>query len=263
MADDRTQDKVATRLHVEEDLAAGQVVGLDHGRAHFLRTVLRLQIGARVALFNGRDGEWSAALEGLGKGWASLAVAEQRRPQSPEPDLWLLFAPIKRGRIDFLVEKATELGCSELHPVMTRFTAMDRVNTDRLTANAREAAEQSERLSVPPVQAPIALGKLIDTWPQERQLLVCAERQDALPIAESLAAAQAEGLGQAPWAVLIGPEGGFADHEFTALERLPGTRFVGLGHRILRSDTAGVAALACWQALLGDWRERRTLPAKD
>ncbi len=250
------QPKVATRLHVAEDLDAGQVIGLDHGRAHFLRTVLRLQVGARLALFNGRDGEWLAELEGLGKGWASLAVRERRRAQHPEPDLWLVFAPIKRGRIDFLVEKASELGCAELRPVMTRFTAMDRVNTERLAANAREAAEQCERLSVPSVAAPQELGKLIDAWPPERHLLVCAERGAARPVAEALAEAAAAGLAEAPWAVLVGPEGGFAAHELSALARLPQARFVGLGPRILRADTAGLAALTCWQAWLGDWRGR-------
>ncbi|WP_119167719.1 16S rRNA (uracil(1498)-N(3))-methyltransferase [Algihabitans albus] len=248
------RDKVATRLYVEDDLANGQIIGLDQGRAHFLRTVLRLKAGARVALFNGRHGEWSAVLEGLGKGWASLAIGDQRRVQVAEPDLWLVFAPIKRGRIDFLIEKATELGCSELHPAMTRFTAMDRVNTDRLAANAREAAEQCERLSVPQVRTPHDLDKLIAAWPAERHLLVCAERRDAAPIADSLADARTAGLVEQPWAVLIGPEGGFADHEFAALSRLPRARFVGLGPRILRADTAGIAALTCWQAWLGDWR---------
>ncbi len=245
-------EKVATRLFVEEDLAAGAVLGLDRPRAHFLRTVLRLATGARIALFNGRDGEWLAALEGLGKGWASLAVLDRRRPQVAEPDLWLVFAPIKRGRIDFLVEKATELGCAELHPVMTRFTQMERVNTERLAANAREAAEQCERLSVPQVAAPLELGKLIDTWPAERHLLVCAERRGAPPIAAALSAAAAEP--GAPWAVLVGPEGGFADHELTALERLPRAQVANLGPRILRADTAGLAALAVLQALAGDWR---------
>lgn len=250
------REKVATRLHVEETLVAGQVVGLDHGRAHFLRTVLRLQVGAQVALFNGRDGEWSAELEGLGKGWASLVVGQQRRPQAAEADLWLVFAPIKRGRIDFLIEKATELGCSELHPALTRFTAVDRVNTDRLAANAKEAAEQCERLSVPTVAPPRDLGKMIDAWPEERHLLICAERGEAVPIGEALAEASEAGLGTHPWAVLIGPEGGFAEHELTALTRLPRARFVGLGPRILRADTAGVAALTCWQAWLGDWHKR-------
>jgi 16S rRNA (uracil1498-N3)-methyltransferase len=257
---DAAHDKVATRLHVEEDLAAGAPIGLDRGRAHFLRTVLRLQPGARLALFNGRDGEWSATLEGLGKGWASLAVEAQRRVQSPEPDLWLVFAPIKRGRIDFLVEKATELGCAELHPAMTRFTQMDRVNTERLAANAREAAEQCERLSVPAVAEPRDLGAVVDTWPAERHLLVCAERRDAPPIAQALDDARAEGLAGRPWAVLVGPEGGFAEHELTALARLPQARFAGLGPRILRADTAGLAALACWQAVLGDWPARAPAP---
>jgi 16S rRNA (uracil1498-N3)-methyltransferase len=247
-------EKVATRLYVEAALEEGAVIGLEHDRAHFLRTVLRLSPGAKLALFNGRDGEWLAEIEGLGKGWASLAVQGRRREQTREPDLWLVFAPIKRGRIDFLVEKATELGCSELHPAMTRFTQMDRVNTDRLAANAREAAEQCERLSVPTVAAPLDLGKLVDTWPDDRRLLVCAERGDAPPVAEALSAAEAEP--GAPWAVLVGPEGGFAEHELTALARLPQARFASLGPRILRADTAGLAALAVLQALIGDWQAR-------
>jgi 16S rRNA (uracil1498-N3)-methyltransferase len=249
-------EKVATRLHVDEDLAEGAVVGLDRQRAHFLRSVLRLSTGARLALFNGRDGEWLAEIEGLGKGWASLAVTSRRRPQAGEPDLWLVFAPIKRGRIDFLVEKATELGCSELHPVMTRFTQMERVNTERLAANAREAAEQCERLSVPAVREPQDLGRLVDAWPEARNLLVCAERGEAMPISETLETAAADALGDAPWAVLVGPEGGFAEAELTALARLRQARFVGLGPRILRTDTAAVAALSCLQAILGDWHAR-------
>jgi 16S rRNA (uracil1498-N3)-methyltransferase len=251
-----THGKAATRLYVEEDLAEGAPIGLDHGRAHFLRTVLRLQPGARLALFNGRDGEWAATLEGLGKGWASLVVDAQRRPQAPEPDLWLVFAPIKRGRIDFLVEKATELGCSDLLPTMTRFTQMERVNVERLAANAREAAEQCERLSVPRVAEPLDLGKLVDAWPAERRLLVCAERGEAGTLSEVLAAEREAGGANAPWAVLVGPEGGFAAHELTALARLPQARFVGLGPRILRADTAGLAALAVLQATLGDWHAR-------
>ena len=144
--------KLETRLFVETPLSAGASIGLDHSRAHFLRSVLRLRQGARLALFNGEDGEWQACLEGLGKGWASLLVESQLRRQTPDCDLWLVFAPIKRARIDFLAEKATELGVSCLLPIFTRHTAVSRVNTDRLAANAREAAEQCGRLSVPEVR---------------------------------------------------------------------------------------------------------------
>ena len=252
-----TGEKIETRLHVEDDLAAGTTVGLDHARAHFLRSVLRLGRGARLALFNGRDGEWLARLDGLGKGWASLAVERQRRAQSAEPDLWLLFAPIKRARIDFLAEKATELGVSRLLPVTTRHTAVSRVNSERLAANAREAAEQCERLSVPAVEAPRALFDLLGDWLPERRLLLCAEAGDARPIAEALseAAPRSDPGPPGPWAVLTGPEGGFAESELDALRKLPFVTAVGLGPRILRADTAALAALACWQALLGDGRD--------
>ena len=250
-------EKLATRLYLEEDLAAGVTLGLDHGRAHYLRSVLRLGRGARLALFNGRDGEWSARLDAMGKGWASLVVEEKLRPQTPAPDLWLVFAPIKRARIDFLAEKATELGVSRLQPVMTRFTAVSRVNEERLAANAREAAEQCGRLDVPEVGKVRDLFDLLGEWPAERRLLVCAESGPADPIAEVL-----RGLNQAdsdrapPCAVLAGPEGGFAPAELDGLANLPFSSLVGLGPRVLRADTAALAALACWQAILGDGRSR-------
>jgi len=243
--------RVATRLHVADDLAAGREIGLDHGRAHFLRSVLRLSRGAPVALFNARDGEWLARIDGLGKGWCSLAVEGQRREPAPEPDVWTVFAPIKRARIDFLAEKATELGCAVLQPVMTERTAVSRVNVERLAANAREAAEQCSRLSVPEVRAPVALSTLIEAWPAERRLLLCAEAGAATPIAEALAAADS-----GPWAIVTGPEGGFAQSELDALLELPFVTPVGLGPRLLRADTAALTALACWQAVLGDGRLR-------
>lgn len=243
--------RVETRLHVEDDLDAGREVGLDHGRSHFLRSVLRLSRGAHVAVFNARDGEWLARIDGLGKGWCSLAIERQRREPAPEPDVWTVFAPIKRARIDFLAEKATELGCAVLQPVMTQRTVVSRVNVDRLAANAREAAEQCSRLSVPDVRQPLTLSKLIATWPAERHLLLCAEAGTATPIAEALAAAQT-----GPWALLTGPEGGFAQSELDALLELPFVTPVGLGPRLLRADTAALVALACWQAVLGDGRLR-------
>ncbi len=248
-----TREKIETRLYVEADLAEGATIGLDHARAHFLRSVLRLGPGACLALFNGRDGEWLARIEGLGKGWASLAVESLRRAQAAGPDVWLLFAPIKRARLDFLVEKAVELGVARLQPVMTERTAVSRVNLERLAANAREAAEQCERLDLPEVGAARRLFDLFDGWPEGRRLLLCAESGESRPIAEALADAAAQP--ESRWALLTGPEGGFSQSELDALRKLPFVTPVGLGPRVLRADTAALAALACWQAWLGDGRQ--------
>jgi 16S rRNA (uracil1498-N3)-methyltransferase len=251
-------DRIETRLHLEDSLGEDRTIGLDHARSHFLRSVLRLKPGARLALFNARDGEWLARIEGLGKGWCSLVVEECRRAAEPQPDLWLVFAPLKRARIDFLAEKATELGCSVLQPVLTRFTAVSRVNEERLAANAREAAEQCGRLSVPEVRKTLDLGQLIADWPDDRKLLVCAESGTARPIAEVLdewrTAGGEKGRGTlpGPLGVMTGPEGGFAESELDALRNLAFAVPVGLGPRVLRADTAALAALACCQAMVGD-----------
>jgi len=237
-----------TRLYVDSPLAEGLSVGLDHERAHFLRHVLRLERGDPVAVFNGRDGEWRAVIDGFGKGWCSLTVASLRRPQSGSPDLWLLFAPLKKGRIDFVAEKATEMGVSRLWPVFTRRTDPNRVNTDRLRANAIEAAEQCERLTVPDIVEPVPLERALAGWPAGRTLYLCAEAGAARPIAEAMRSA-----GSCPAALLVGPEGGFDQSELDELGKLPFVVPVGLGPRILRADTAVVAALACWQSLAGDW----------
>jgi 16S rRNA (uracil1498-N3)-methyltransferase len=255
------EQRIETRLYLAAELAPGAELRLDPARAHFLRSVLRLEAGARLAAFNARDGEWLARIEGLGKGWCAIRIETLRRAPEPEPDLWLVVAPIKRARIDFLAEKATELGCSVLQPVMTRRTAVARVNCERLAANAREAAEQCGRLSVPEVREPLDLGALIAGWPAERRLLLCAETGPARPIAEALCQVAAEDGGRAapwaaPWAVMTGPEGGLAESELDALRNLPFVTPVGLGPRVLRSDTAALAALACWQAVLGDGRRR-------
>ena len=246
--------KIETRLYVEDDLGEGLTVGLDHARAHFLRSVLRLKRGARIAVFNGHDGEWAARLDALGKGWASLVVERQRREQAQGPDLWLVFAPIKRARLDFLVEKAVELGVSRLQPAMTRHTAVSRVNHERLAANAREAAEQCERLEVPEVGAARPLFDIMGDWPAGRRLLVCCERGAARPLTAVLQEAAARE--ESPWAILVGPEGGFARSELDGLSKLPFVTPVGLGPRILRADTAALFALACWQAFLGDGATR-------
>jgi 16S rRNA (uracil1498-N3)-methyltransferase len=234
-------------------LAERGQIALDIDRAHYLHNVLRLEPGASVGLFNGRDGEWTARIESLTKRGGQVVLLQQTRPQLPEPDLWLCFAPIKKARIDFIAEKATELGVSALQPVFTQHTAMTRVNVERLRANAIEAAEQTERLSVPDVREPVTLEALLKDWPAERRLLLADEAGGGQPIAQALAGLD-ESAKRSPWAVLIGPEGGFARAELDQLRKLPFVISVGLGPRILRADTAALAALACWQALLGDWQ---------
>jgi 16S rRNA (uracil1498-N3)-methyltransferase len=244
----------AMRLFTEADLSAGVDTELTEAQAHYLRHVMRRSDGAPLLLFNGRDGEWSAELALHGKKSASAQVRECTRSQAVEPDVWLCFAPIKRARIDYIAEKATELGVAVLQPVLTQHTAVERVNVERLRANAIEAAEQTERLSVPEVRAPVDLMRLLGEWPAERRLLMCDETGGGPPIAEVLAGLD-DAARAAPWGIVIGPEGGFASAELTALRRIKDVIAVGLGPRILRADTAAVAALACWQALVGDWRQ--------
>ena len=254
MTDDPDENEAAAaRLYVEAALAEGGRVTLDADRAHYLRNVLRLEPGASVSLFNGRDGEWAGSIAELTKRGAEVALVKQTRPQRVEPDIWLVFAPVKRARIDFIAAKATELGASALQPVFTQHTAMTRVNLERLRANAIEAAEQTERLSVPQVHEPVTLDALLKVWPAERHLLLCDEAGGGAPIARALGGLD-ESAKRSPWAILIGPEGGFARAELDALRKLPFVISVGLGPRILRADTAALAALACWQALIGDWQ---------
>jgi len=242
------------RLFVDADLAAGASVTLGDAQAHYLRNVMRCADGAALELFNGRDGEWKAVLAFQGKKAAAARVEARRREQATEPDLWLCFAPIKKARIDYIAEKATELGVSVLQPVLTRHTAVERVNLERLRANAVEAAEQTERLSVPDVRAPIEFAKLITMWPPGRRLLICDETGGGPPIAEALGKLDASAKA-APWAILIGPEGGFAREELDSIRKMSDVLAVGLGPRILRADTAALAAIACWQSLLGDWKK--------
>ena len=243
-----------SRLFVEAGLAAGVEAPLDEAQAHYLRHVMRRGDGAPLSLFNGRDGEWTATLSLRGKKAAVAMVGGQTRPQAAEPDLWLCFAPVKRARIDYIAEKATELGVSVLQPIVTQHTAVERVNVDRLRANAVEAAEQTERLTVPEVRPPVDLARLLAEWPAGRRLMICDETGSGPPIAEALTGLDANAR-TAPWAIVIGPEGGFAAAELTALRRIKDVTAVGLGPRILRADTAALAALAVWQALVGDWRQ--------
>jgi len=239
------------RLYVEPDLGAGATVQVSKDQSHYLKNVMRLSVGNAVKLFNGRHGEWLASIIDLAKSGAALTVTAQTRRQQDEPDLWLCFAPIKKARIDFIAQKASEMGVSALQPVMTRFTNVTRVNEDRLRANAIEAAEQCARLTVPAIHPTLKLDALIAKWPLDRHILLLDETRATIPIVETL---RHRGVtrGQ-PWAIFVGPEGGYAPEELDLLHRLPNVTPVGLGARLLRADTAAVAALACWQAVLGDW----------
>jgi 16S rRNA (uracil1498-N3)-methyltransferase len=246
-------ERRGARLYLSAGLALGAAVELTAGQAHYLRNVLRLGPGAPVAGFNERDGEWLCRLGELGRNRASLAVERLLRPPEPEPNLWLLFAPIKRARLDWLVEKATELGVAALMPVWTARTQPERLNAERLHALAQAAAEQSERLSVPRIASPEPLERILAGWPAGRLLVVCDESGSGVPIAKALAGIPP----QAPAALLVGPEGGFADRELDALGKLPIVRRVGLGPRVLRAETAVLAALAVFQAIAGDWCRTR------
>lgn len=241
-----------TRLYSDRVLSAGALLELDAAQTHHLRNVLRLGAGTRIALFNGGDGEWWGEIQHLGKDDGRVQVTEQRRRSRLEPDLWLVFAPLKRARIDYLVEKASELGVSVLVPTLTERTVVERLNLDRLRAHARAAAEQTERFTVPEIREPALLSGLLAHWPAERRLLACVETGAAPAIADRLAAER-----PGSWAVLVGPEGGFSDKELDGLVKLPFVCAVSLGPRVLRADTAAIAALSVLQACLGDWRASR------
>jgi 16S rRNA (uracil1498-N3)-methyltransferase len=249
MAQPAGNGRAKIRLFVEAALGPGADVTLGRDQAHYLFTVMRLGPRSPVLLFNGRDGEWLSEVAAADRRGGALICREQTRPQTETPDLWLLFAPVKRARTDFIVEKACELGCRKVIPVFTRFTASERTNVERLRAHAREAAEQSGRLSVPEVSMPVALEKLLAQWEGDRRLMFCDESGTGASALEVLG-----GSDPGPWAVLIGPEGGFSPEERARLAALPHAHAVSLGPRILRADTAAVASLALWQAVLGDWR---------
>ncbi len=234
------------RLYVTAPLQAGAQVVLSPEQSHRLLHVLRAGRGDAVGLFNGRDGEWRAELDQAGKREAILTVREQIGAQRPDLDLWLLFAPVKRGPVDLIAEKATELGATALVPVWTQHTDAQRLNTERLTAIAIEAAEQCRRLTVPEVREPRALGETLSDWPKDRRLIVLDETGRGKPIAQAVIQ-----IGSAPAALLIGPEGGFADSELDLLRTLSFAVAADLGPRILRAETAVIAALACYQALRG------------
>ncbi|WP_262689554.1 16S rRNA (uracil(1498)-N(3))-methyltransferase [Kordiimonas aestuarii] len=244
--------KIQHRLFIENSLPGSGIIALGQEQSHYLANVMRANVGTAVALFNGKDGEWAAEIIDVKKREVTLKVNDKAREQTAEPDLWLAFAPIKKARLDFMAQKATELGVSHLIPVYTRRTIVDRVKTDRLRANAAEAAEQCERLNVPTSDEPIKLEKLLANWPEDRMIMFCDEDLSGGSAHTALAQTDSK-ENPKPWAILIGPEGGFDDDERRMIRAHQNTVVVSLGPRVLRADTAAMAAISLWQSALGDW----------
>ncbi|THD37293.1 MAG: 16S rRNA (uracil(1498)-N(3))-methyltransferase [Sphingomonas sp.] len=234
------------RLFVETPLAEGGQVRVDGGQAHYLLSVLRLKAGDPVKLFDDSTGEWLGVASIVARRDLILDVTAHLRPRDAVPDLWLCAAPIKKGRIDWVAEKACELGVARLVPVVTRRTVIDRLNTERLRAHMIEAAEQCDRTALPALAEPVKLDALLRDWPGDRALFFADELDGAL-------AAEAMAAHNGPAAILIGPEGGFDDAEREAIRALPQAVGISLGPRILRADTAAAAAVSIWMSVAGDW----------
>ncbi|RAK56780.1 16S rRNA (uracil(1498)-N(3))-methyltransferase [Phenylobacterium deserti] len=236
------------RLFTPQDLIAGAELQLDEGQSRYLGAVMRAEAGDELRVFNGRDGEWRALVAKVGKRAVTLQIVDPARVQSQGPDVDLLIALVKRGPLETIVEKAAELGVRRIRPVITERTNADHTRVDRLRAIAVEASEQTGRLDVPEVLEPAKLDKLLDAWDEGRRIMFCDEAGDAQPAAVVLADQP-----PAPWAVLVGPEGGFSPREREVLRSLDSAVAVSLGPRILRADTAAISALTIWQSALGDW----------
>lgn len=233
------------RLHVTPDLSASAAVAPTLDQSRYLTQVMRLKLGDDLLVFNGRDGEWRATIAEVLKKGVILKPEEQVRPQTLGPDLDLIVAVVKKSRVETIVEKAAELGARRVRLAVTRRTNVEHVRLDRLDAIAIEAAEQTGRLDVPAIEDPAKLDTLLDSWDPARRLMFCDETGGA-PVASAITE-------PGPWAILIGPEGGFAPEERDRLRALPFTTAVSLGPRILRADTAAIAAMTLWQAAVGDW----------
>lgn len=236
------------RLFVTADLAPGAAFDAGPEQSHYLANVLRMAEGAELLVFNGRDGEWLARIAARTKRAVRLEAVEQTRPQPPAPDLFYCFAPLKQGRLDYLVQKAVEMGAGVLQPVITQHTQVARLGMDRLKANVIEAAEQCGVLAIPEMREPQKFERLLADWDHGRRLIFCdesAESDNPLPALKRISEKK---LG-----LLVGPEGGFSEDERRQLRALPFVTAIPLGPRILRADTAAVAALAVIQATIGDW----------
>ena len=239
-------ERAKIRLFVEQPLGQGNSVPMTQPQANYLFNVMRLGVGDVVALFNGQDGEWTCRVVDAAKRRGMVVCEAQTLPLQTPPDLWLLFAPIKKARTDFIVEKAAEMGAAKIFPVNTDYTNSDRIRQDKLQAHAIEAAEQCGGTYVPEVANIQKLSAMLDTWPEDRHLLFCDESMAGEP-------SRLNDLPQGPWAIVIGPEGGFSERERDILRNHSNSHAISLGPRILRADTAAVAALALWQTALGDW----------
>jgi 16S rRNA (uracil1498-N3)-methyltransferase len=239
----------AQRLFVPDGLAGGERIATTNEQANYLLNVLRLKEGETILVFNGRDGEWRAKVAKSGRKGCALEIDAKVREQTPLPDLHYIFAPLKHARLDYMVQKAVEMGAGKLRPVLTQFTQVNRMNLERMQANAIEAAEQCGILSIPEIEAPKKLADVLADWDQTRRLIFCDEAAPTASPAEGL-----KNLPRSPVALLIGPEGGFSESERADLLRKPYVTALSLGPRILRADTAAVAALALVQSFIGDWR---------
>lgn len=244
-----TQAKVKIRLYVPDAFAGTQEITLSEAQSHYVGNVMRAQAGELVSVFNGQDGQWLAEVASVRKKSVTLQLQARQREQKSSPDLWLVFVPIK-NKTELVVEKATELGVSRILAVYTRYSVVRSINQEKLDAHAVEAAEQCERMDVPPVEEYKDLQSLLAGWPKDRTLLYGDESGNGLPLPQLCAT-----LGGKPCAVLVGPEGGFSKEEHQMLMHAPFVKGFGMGPRILRADTAAVAALACVQSTLGDWNE--------
>lgn len=244
-----TYDFRAQRLFVRGDLAAGSRIEAEREQANYLLNVLKLKDSDAILVFNGRDGEWRARIGEASRKGCVLVIEEKLRGQTPLPDLHYLFAPLKHARLDYVVQKAVEMGAGRLCPVLTQFTQVSRINLERMSANVIEAAEQCGVLAIPEIDAPRKLVDVLASWDAKRRLFFCDEAAPTASPADAL-----KGLPRGPAALLIGPEGGFSDAERADLLQKPYVTALSLGPRILRADTAAVAALALAQSFIGDWR---------
>jgi 16S rRNA (uracil1498-N3)-methyltransferase len=237
------------RLYINLPLIQGDVIKINKEHAHYLIKVMRKKIDDQVLFFNGIDGEWIGKINSMTKNNVLVEITVQTRKQAQGPDLWLIFAPIKGNRLQFIIEKATELGVSGLIPVITNNTVVGRVNQEKIAIHVQEAAEQCNRISVPTIGHLRKLGDILANWPEERTIIFCDETKLGEEINKALEKLEKD----LPYAILIGPEGGFTEKESEQLRKLPFVISVQLGPRILRAETATIAALSCFQAVLGDW----------